>query len=512
MNRMNQVVLAALFALIGWEAPAQVPQTIVIQGKLENGAGQPLTGNRGWRVRFFDQPSAGFQIGGDLTGTTNIPVTGRFTLEVAPPSGVFAGGPVYYELAVDSAATPDGVDSGDVFAGRPKLNSVPFALMSQDALSSLDSDSLGGVPAASYALKSGVTLQGAYDGAGAGAGRTINAANGAVTITGAGGLASSANVDSAGSVRATTALTGGLVAAQLARTADGGRVEANDESGNQAARVGAATGGSGGIAVMRMANPALSGTALIGDPAGTNAGGQVAVFNGSQNFTSTLTVSSGGSGLIDVYAGTASNVPVVTAGASSANGGYFQVADAAGSPRVVATQVVAGHGVINIANSSGVTGVQLVGNGTKSFVAQDPQRADRMIRYVCLEGPEAGMYCRGKAQLKDGRASIEFPGHFRSLAAADSVTVSLTPRSSGSRGLAAENVTASGFDVVELAAGTGAYEVDWVAYAVRAGFEDFPVYIPAGEWRAQFEPQLPPVERATPAQVLSLSGGTEAGQ
>ncbi len=509
MNRMARLAAAAVLTLGTAVGGAQVPQTIVIQGKLENGSGQPLTGNRGYRVRFFDHPSAGFQIGGDLTGTASIPVTGRFTIEVVPPSGVFAGGDVYYELAVDSAATPDGVDSGDIFAGRPRLHSVPFALMAQDALAALDSDSLGGVPAASYALKSGVTLQGAYDGTGAGAGRTINAANGAVTITGAGGMASSGNVDSVGSVRATTALTGGLVAAQLARTADGGRVEASDESGNQSARMAAATGGSGGIAAMRMANPALTGAAMIGDPAGTNAGGQVAVFNGSQNFTTTMTVSGAGSGLLDVYAGTASNIPVVTAGTSSANGGYFQVADASGGARIVATQVVAGHGVINISNSAGTVGVQLIGNGTKSFVAQDPQRADRMIRYVCLEGPEAAMYCRGKARLAEGRVRIDFPGHFRSLAAADSVTVSLTPRSASSRGLAAENVTAAGFDAVELSSGTGAYEVDWVAYAVRTGFEDLPVYIPAEEWRAQFEPQLPATERTTPAQVLSLAGDGE---
>jgi len=481
---LSAAILAAALTFATPSVRAEVPSTVVIQGKIENSVGQPLTGSRGYRVRFFDDETTGFQLGSDITGTAVISDAGRFVLEVTLPAGVLSATEAYYELAVDSAAIPNGVDSADVFAGRYRVHAVPFSMLSADAAA------LAGVDAADYATNADVTLQNAYDGGGAGAGRTISTASGAVSLTGTGGLISSGRLDSSDSFRLGTVAGGGTIAAQVARSADGGRLEAYDEAGSRVLNFGAATGGSGGVAGVRMANTSFVGVGVIGDPLGTNSGGQVAVFNGSQNFTSSMTVSSGGAGLIDAYPGNASNVPVTTMGVNSSNGGYFQVTDSAGNPRVVAAQLVAGHGVINIVSNTGTVGVQLTGSGTKSFVAQDPRRSDRMIRYVCLEGPEAAMYSRGKATLVNGRVHIEFPSHFAALAAPDSMTVTLTPRSSASKGLAAENVTATGFDAVELAGGTGAYEVDWVAYAVRAGFEDFPVYIDAEEWRSQFVPRM----------------------
>jgi hypothetical protein len=506
---MRQTLLSAaiLAAVLTFTTPtlrADVPSTVVIQGRIENSVGQPITGTRGYRVRFFDDETVGFQLGADITGTVVVSDEGRFVLEVTPPAGVLSAAAAFYELAVDSAATPNGVDSADIFAGRYRVNAVPFSMLSADA------SALAGVDAADYATDSDVTLQNAYDGGGAGAGRTISTTSGAVSLTGTGGLASAGKLDTSDSFRLGTVAGGGTIAAQVARSADGGRLEAYDEAGSRVLNFGAATGGAGGVAGLRMANTNFVGVGVIGDPLGTNAGGQVAVFNGSQNFTSSMTVSSGGAGLIDAYPGNASNIPVTTLGVNSASGGYFQVTDSAGNPRVVAAQLVAGHGVINIMNSSNVVGVQLTGSGTKSFIAQDPTRSDRMIRYVCLEGPEAAMYSRGKATLVDGRVHIDFPSHFAALAAPDTMTVTLTPRSSSSKGLAAENVTASGFDAVELAGGSGAYDVDWVAYAVRAGFEDMPVYIDAEEWRSQFEPKMQERTALPAADVLKAITPQEA--
>jgi hypothetical protein len=122
----------------------------------------------------------------------------------------------------------------------------------------------------------------------------------------------------------------------------------------------------------------------------------------------------------------------------------------------------------------GATG-EVWGN-LKSFVVPDPTRTDRLIRYTSIEGPEAAIYCRGQAELVAGTAAIVFPDHFSIMAAPGTVTVSLTPRSLDSKGLAALNVSPAGMTVGELAGGSGSYTVDYVAYAVRKGHEDFEVY------------------------------------
>ena len=83
-----------------------------------------------------------------------------------------------------------------------------------------------------------------------------------------------------------------------------------------------------------------------------------------------------------------------------------------------------------------------------------------------------------------GRAYVEFPEHFTALAAPETVTVTLTPRSAQSRGLAVVDVTTEGVDVVELLQGTGSYQFDYVAYAVRKGFEDYEVYLDKEEVEA----------------------------
>jgi hypothetical protein len=63
------------------------------------------------------------------------------------------------------------------------------------------------------------------------------------------------------------------------------------------------------------------------------------------------------------------------------------------------------------------------------------------------------------------------------MAVPSSITVSLTPRSATSAGLAAVSVSSQGIDVAELGGGTNSYSFDYVAYAVRKGFQDYEVYL-----------------------------------
>ena len=100
-----------------------------------------------------------------------------------------------------------------------------------------------------------------------------------------------------------------------------------------------------------------------------------------------------------------------------------------------------------------------------------------MIKYTSVEGPEAAIYVRGTANLVSGQGHIEFPDHFAVMAVPFSITVSLTPRSASSMGLAAVGVSPQGIDVAELGGGTNSYSFDYVAHAVRKGYEDYEVYL-----------------------------------
>ena len=66
------------------------------------------------------------------------------------------------------------------------------------------------------------------------------------------------------------------------------------------------------------------------------------------------------------------------------------------------------------------------GTGAKYFIEPHPADATKVIRYIALEGPEAGTYFRGTARVQHGRAVIEVPENFRMVTADDGVTVQLT--------------------------------------------------------------------------------------
>jgi hypothetical protein len=84
----------------------------------------------------------------------------------------------------------------------------------------------------------------------------------------------------------------------------------------------------------------------------------------------------------------------------------------------------------SIGNCGGV-GVSYVGglggSGPKSFFEPHPTDATKMIRYVSLEGPEAGTYFRGTARTVNGMATIEVPETFRIVTDDDGMTTQVTP-------------------------------------------------------------------------------------
>jgi hypothetical protein len=60
---------------------------------------------------------------------------------------------------------------------------------------------------------------------------------------------------------------------------------------------------------------------------------------------------------------------------------------------------------------------------TKSFVIPHPTKFDKKLRYASLEGPENGVYVRGREQT----TTITLPDYWYALVDSNTVTVSLTP-------------------------------------------------------------------------------------
>ena len=60
----------------------------------------------------------------------------------------------------------------------------------------------------------------------------------------------------------------------------------------------------------------------------------------------------------------------------------------------------------------------------KSFDIQHPTKKDHRLRYICLEGPNAEVYFRGKLQ---GENVINIPDYWAELVDLESISVHLTP-------------------------------------------------------------------------------------
>jgi len=77
------------------------------------------------------------------------------------------------------------------------------------------------------------------------------------------------------------------------------------------------------------------------------------------------------------------------------------------------------YGVFSLSNYGGT--------GAKFFVEPHPERADMVIRYVALEGPESGTYFRGRGKFQNGLATIEVPEDFRMVTDPEGLSIQVTP-------------------------------------------------------------------------------------
>ena len=90
------------------------------------------------------------------------------------------------------------------------------------------------------------------------------------------------------------------------------------------------------------------------------------------------------------------------------------------------TPGITGAGAINITGTvtaSEVTAGGITLTSRKAFDIPHPTKKGHRLRHICLEGPESGVYCRGRLT---GKNVIELPEYWRGLVDAETITVTLT--------------------------------------------------------------------------------------
>jgi hypothetical protein len=106
------------------------------------------------------------------------------------------------------------------------------------------------------------------------------------------------------------------------------------------------------------------------------------------------------------------------------------------------------------------------GTGAKYFVQPHPTDASKEVRFVCLEGNEAGTYFRGSSRLVKGSATIEVPEEFRLVTELEGLTVQVT-----ALGEALVWVELKSLERIEVR-GRPDVEFDYFVNGVRLGFAD----------------------------------------
>jgi hypothetical protein len=209
-----------------------------------------------------------------------------------------------------------------------------------------------------------------------------------------------------------------------------GQISAAAQAGSVAVR-----GTSQGIGI------GVSGSSISGWGVEGNSDSNVGIVGGSNGsygvFGTTNNTASGGTGVMGLAGLPVAGVNLVPdAGVKGAGhtgrGVIGLVDDLTGrgvSGYIVGTngaQVTAGH--LGVSATTGVlSNGDIMATGPKFFVEPHPTDASQMIRFVSLEGNEAGTYFRGKAKFERGLARIPVPEDFRMVTDPEGLSIQVTP-------------------------------------------------------------------------------------
>jgi hypothetical protein len=146
------------------------------------------------------------------------------------------------------------------------------------------------------------------------------------------------------------------------------------------------------------------------------------------------------------------------------------------------------------------------GTGAKYFVEPHPRRADMVIRYVALEGPEPGTYFRGKGKIQNGLATIEVPEDFRMVTDEEGLSVQITPIGD----MASVAVTRVGLDRI-LLKGSRNVEFYYLVHGVRRSHKHLKPVGPGQEYMPESaDATMPAYLTEVQKQVLIANGTYKA--
>jgi hypothetical protein len=189
--------------------------------------------------------------------------------------------------------------------------------------------------------------------------------------------------------------------------------------------------------------------------------GFISAVNENGDNTARMFVDDEGHGVVNTEGPNGNNNVRLTSLAANNDHGYVAVYDAQGNAQAGFYVDTQGRGVVF--------------GDLKTFRIPHPDNVSKNIIYSSLEGPEVGVYLRGTGTLKNGEADVKFPDYFSSLISQEQMTITLTPLSAESKGMAVVEKNIKGIRIKELWNGSGNYSFDWEVKAIRKGFEDFQI-------------------------------------
>ena len=115
---------------------------------------------------------------------------------------------------------------------------------------------------------------------------------------------------------------------------------------------------------------------------------------------------------------TAINVPAATITCTHVTAsGTIHAATSFTGPTITALNAA------DAANAAAAAAAQSTANGKKGFDIPHPTKDNTRLRYICVEGPTADVFVRGRLT---GKNVIELPEHWRGLVDPETITVTLT--------------------------------------------------------------------------------------